>query len=298
MAGQCRARAETYQRTDNRATARIVPMSDTRHLSHRLTWAYSQELPAPEGAVLVRLTFVADKDSLECWPSLSTIADATGLGVSTVRRCIRSLEAAGLIASLNRPGTSRRYRLAIPPGEEAPRPERAPTPPTTGDPPPGAGAHPARSGRVSGNDPVNSGQGTGEGARKRATRATRLPDDWQPSKADIDFARTEGFDDGLIQRTADQFRDHWLAQPGANGRKLDWPATWRKWVRKDADDARRRAQGATDSGGRKATTQGDRQRAMAGSLRDAVDRRRRPPTAAGGRGDTPPALAAATIIDG
>ena len=112
----------------------VRAMSDARHLSHRLTWAYSHKgLSAAEVAVLVRLVFVADKDSLECWPSLATIADATALGVSTVRRSIRSLETAGLIASLNRPGTSRRYRLPIPPAEDAPRPERA-------TPPPGAGA--------------------------------------------------------------------------------------------------------------------------------------------------------------
>lgn len=27
-----------------------------------------------------------------------------------------------------------------------------------------------------------------------------------------------------------RFRDHWIAVPGAKGTKLDWPATWRKWV--------------------------------------------------------------------
>jgi hypothetical protein len=27
------------------------------------------------------------------------------------------------------------------------------------------------------------------------------------------------------------FRDYWVAQPGAKGCKLDWPATWRNWVR-------------------------------------------------------------------
>ena len=27
------------------------------------------------------------------------------------------------------------------------------------------------------------------------------------------------------------FRDYWVAQPGQKGRKADWEATWRNWVR-------------------------------------------------------------------
>jgi hypothetical protein len=30
-----------------------------------------------------------------------------------------------------------------------------------------------------------------------------------------------------------RFRDYWIAQPGAKGRKLDWFATWRNWVRNE-----------------------------------------------------------------
>lgn len=29
------------------------------------------------------------------------------------------------------------------------------------------------------------------------------------------------------------FFDYWIAQPGAKGRKLDWSATWRNWVRNE-----------------------------------------------------------------
>lgn len=31
--------------------------------------------------------------------------------------------------------------------------------------------------------------------------------------------------------TFEQFRDYWIAKPGSAGRKLDWAATWRNWVR-------------------------------------------------------------------
>lgn len=60
--------------------------------------------------------------------------------------------------------------------------------------------------------------------------ASRLPADWQPSDDDAEFCQTERPDINA-KATADQFRDYWLAQPGAKGRKLDWSATWRNWVR-------------------------------------------------------------------
>lgn len=68
-----------------------------------------------------------------------------------------------------------------------------------------------------------------EDKSSRAT-ASRLPADWTPSDADQDFCRSER-PDLDPSATADRFRDYWIAQPGAKGRKLDWPATWRNWVR-------------------------------------------------------------------
>lgn len=67
------------------------------------------------------------------------------------------------------------------------------------------------------------------------TRGSRLPADWLPSPADVTYAAKEGFSAGEIQRVAETFRDWWKAQPGAKGRKVDWSATWRGWVRREAD---------------------------------------------------------------
>lgn len=60
------------------------------------------------------------------------------------------------------------------------------------------------------------------------TRATRLPDDFWP---DIGWAVAEGMSPSQAQTEASQFRDYWTAKPGKDGTKLDWPATWRQWVR-------------------------------------------------------------------
>lgn len=51
-----------------------------------------------------------------------------------------------------------------------------------------------------------------------------LPDDWRTwaegARPDVD-----------VLTVADSFRDYWVAKPGKDGRKADWLATWRNWVR-------------------------------------------------------------------
>lgn len=53
-----------------------------------------------------------------------------------------------------------------------------------------------------------------------------LPADWrifcQQERPDIN-----------PERVHDNFKDHWLGEPGSSGLKSDWPATWRKWVRNE-----------------------------------------------------------------
>lgn len=73
-------------------------------------------------------------------------------------------------------------------------------------------------------------------AAKSAKRGTRIPDDFAAPPEWIDFARKEGFhDDHAIHRLFDDFADYWRAKSGADACKLDWTATWRRWVRSQAD---------------------------------------------------------------
>lgn len=48
-----------------------------------------------------------------------------------------------------------------------------------------------------------------------------------------------------LRREHARFIDYWLSVPGARGRKLDWPATWRNWMRTawDNHEARQRRAG-------------------------------------------------------
>lgn len=66
---------------------------------------------------------------------------------------------------------------------------------------------------------------------KDRKRGERLPESWMPSDADRDFARKLGWSEIQIDAEAANFRDYWIAKPGSGGCKLDWPATWRKWIR-------------------------------------------------------------------
>lgn len=64
----------------------------------------------------------------------------------------------------------------------------------------------------------------------KSPRGTALPKDWTLPDDWMAWAREHRPDlDPLM--TADEFRDFWSAKPGKDGRKTDWQATWRNWVR-------------------------------------------------------------------
>jgi len=66
--------------------------------------------------------------------------------------------------------------------------------------------------------------------KSKSATATRLPADWILSDVDRHFCATER-PDLQVDAVADGFRDYWLSAAGAKGRKADWSATWRNWVR-------------------------------------------------------------------
>jgi hypothetical protein len=66
------------------------------------------------------------------------------------------------------------------------------------------------------------------------SRGTRLPEGWLPSEAvrEWTLANSSGVD---VRAELSKFQDYWLAKPGAAGRKVNWDATWRNWVRRAAE---------------------------------------------------------------
>lgn len=75
----------------------------------------------------------------------------------------------------------------------------------------------------------------GAASRKRSAQATRLPDDWVPGEEpELQAEATAAGID--LHREFARFGDYWRAQGGQRGRKRDWQATWRNWLRKAIDD--------------------------------------------------------------
>lgn len=63
----------------------------------------------------------------------------------------------------------------------------------------------------------------------RKRNGCRLPDDWMP---DVVFAVGAGMSELDALTESERFRDYWRSVAGAKGRKSDWHATWRNWVRR------------------------------------------------------------------
>lgn len=59
---------------------------------------------------------------------------------------------------------------------------------------------------------------------------TSLPTDWKPTDEQIAQAKTERPDVDVPMEIR-KFVDYWTAKPGKDGRKLDWVATFRNWIR-------------------------------------------------------------------
>jgi len=72
-------------------------------------------------------------------------------------------------------------------------------------------------------------------APKPDPKGTKLPEGWRPEgelrQWTLDTIR-KAESQVSAGHELERFGDYWRAQPGAKGRKADWPATWRNWIRK------------------------------------------------------------------
>lgn len=70
-------------------------------------------------------------------------------------------------------------------------------------------------------------------------RGTRLPDDFAVTPEMAAWAREKAPTCGIADHEA--FCDYWRSVPGNKGRKLDWVATWRNWMRREHERRTRHA---------------------------------------------------------
>lgn len=76
---------------------------------------------------------------------------------------------------------------------------------------------------------------TPQGGNRSKSKGTRLPEGWMPTMELVAQMRTECPDVDL-EAEHRIFTDYWIAQPGQKGVKVDWPATWRNWMRRKQGD--------------------------------------------------------------
>lgn len=76
-----------------------------------------------------------------------------------------------------------------------------------------------------------------EGAAKRGTR---LPEPFMLTAEMRQWAVGEA-PSVDVDASTKRFVDYWRAEPGAKGKKIDWVATWRNWIRKQQEFAVRDA---------------------------------------------------------
>jgi hypothetical protein len=93
---------------------------------------------------------------------------------------------------------------------------------------------------LSGNDPElfapDLGTGNTEQGRGSALCATRVPIPFEVDDSMVEWAQREmpGFD---WDAETKKFVDYWRAKSGRDATKLDWPATWRNWMRRSQEGA-------------------------------------------------------------
>lgn len=66
--------------------------------------------------------------------------------------------------------------------------------------------------------------------RAKAKRGARLPDDWQPSQADHEYAAGRGLRLYEIDIEATKFRNYWTNRTDKQAAKPRWDRAWQNWV--------------------------------------------------------------------
>lgn len=100
----------------------------------------------------------------------------------------------------------------------------------TGSP---AGRQPGTSGSYSSSSDSDSKAGEG---KKNSSRGTALPGDWQPTASHVEYGAGQGLTAEEVAKAGEDMR-LWAAANAnrAVGRKADWDATFKGWLRREGD---------------------------------------------------------------
>lgn len=232
-------------------------------LSHDATsWARQQQTGSTSAKFLLMMLADYAGSDYSCWPGQAALSSLTEMSERTIRRATELLVEQGLIRVFYRYRSdnsrrSCRYQLLID-GLETELPETVDwrsmkqlepdtvtgTQPDSVTGPPGQAVQPYRSQSpvIPYKDPSVEPSPVIPGAA-RTKFGTRLPDNFQPTGEMKEWFYAERLDTVISNPASEHatFCDYWWAKAGADARKLDWPATWRNWMRRAGSRASRTA---------------------------------------------------------
>lgn len=219
-------------------------------MSHDATaWAKTQKTGnSPAKFILMVLADFAGTD-YSCYPSVKKLADITELSESTVRAATKALAESGLIRVFyryrdNHTRRSSRYQLLVD-GPATMEPDaddwahqRQETAQAQRQEAAGTPQEPADSQRrelavIPDTEPSLREPSAVIPGASRTQRATRIPDDFYPTAQMQEWFKHENLHTVIADPRAEHenFCDYWRAKAGADARKIDWTATWRRWMR-------------------------------------------------------------------
>ena len=202
-------------------------------------WAYGLEgLAMREKVVLAAVCHRTLDKTHQTFVSQQTIAAMLGSSLAYVSRSLGALEDLGLITRTRRNGAGG-YRTSdlitanvdshAAVGLQGQEPSRPTAKKADSADLPDSQSSPTRlTAGAEENTQKNNQKNTQEG------RATRIPDPFHVTAAMREWAAAEvpGVD---VDRSTRTFVDYWRAESGSKAAKRDWVATWRNWLRRDAD---------------------------------------------------------------
>jgi DNA-binding transcriptional ArsR family regulator len=215
-----------------------------------LVWVRTQKTGNPISRSVLRVLADHAGQDHSCYLRTRTISAETEASESAVRKALSALIDQGLVRVYERYDSngarrSNRYQILI---------DGATTPPPDAEDWAGVREAPGDGGGApeAGETPLSTVEGFPikeatvseapvKGGASRPKIATRIPDDFQPTPEMREWFAANNLSaviDGKLEH--EKFMDYWRATGGMRGRKLDWPATWRNWMRTAAERAPRR----------------------------------------------------------
>lgn len=221
-------------------------------------WA-DKRLTLKQMRVLGVLFSFRGKNTDTVWPSRALIAERCGMSPCHVSTATSELERLGWLQKDGKGGHSKstRYTITVPELRDIETVSNSGTVPKGGTvPESGTGGVPESGTRLrvpesgTGKEqtieqtslgrarPITGKTVTADtGKKSSAVKGSRLPADWQLPRAWGEWALSEvpGWSADHVRKVGETFGDYWRAKAGRDAAKADWLATWRNWVRREAE---------------------------------------------------------------